>query len=85
MIIVLLPIEIYFWFSVFTFSFNLLFTGNPDPLTNCTVSNQTSHTFQIDCVDGFDGGLEQSFDVALYSAGTNQLITSIKSMYVCKI
>lgn len=55
------------------------FIGRPDPLTNCTVLNHTSTAFQVECVEGFDGGLEQHFVVEVYPMGKRQYTSSIKS------
>lgn len=38
-----------------------LVSGRPSHLQNCTVMNQTSESLQIECMEGFDGGLPQSF------------------------
>lgn len=38
-----------------TVKFSNKFLGKPDPLTNCTVLNQTYNGFQIECTEGFDG------------------------------
>lgn len=53
-----------------------LLIGKPDPVTNCTVFNQTHDGFQIDCVEGFDGGLPQQFILEAYTMGqkTNPII-----------
>lgn len=61
--------------------FNIIPAGRPDPLSNCTVLNVTSNTFQIECLEGFDGGLEQHFVVELYPTGTRNLISSVKSKH----
>ncbi|XP_019891154.1 hemicentin-1 isoform X3 [Musca domestica] len=46
--------------------------GEPDPLVNCTLLNQTSTGFQIECVEGFDGGLQQDFIMEVYVNGTTR-------------
>ncbi|KAL5287698.1 hypothetical protein ACFFRR_008543 [Megaselia abdita] len=46
--------------------------GEPDPLTNCTLLNQTSNGFQIECIEGFDGGLQQDFIMEVYVNGTTR-------------
>ncbi|XP_058116019.1 nephrin [Anopheles ziemanni] len=59
--------------------FNLIPAGKPDPLSNCTILNQTFDMLQIECLEGFDGGLPQDFLVELYVIGNRQLMASIKS------
>ncbi|XP_055918673.1 uncharacterized protein LOC129950777 [Eupeodes corollae] len=46
--------------------------GEPDPLINCTLLNQTSTGFQIECLEGFDGGLQQDFIMEVYVNGTTR-------------
>lgn len=35
--------------------------GRPFPLQNCTVTNHTSDSLHIECLENFDGGLPQGF------------------------
>lgn len=55
------------------------FTGKPDPLSNCTIMNQTFDILQIECIEGFDGGLQQEFLADVYLIGGRHLFSSIKS------
>lgn len=63
---------------MFFFS-SILSKGKPDPLDNCTVLNQTYNGFQIECVEGFDGGLPQEFVVEVYAMGQKQNPIILKS------
>lgn len=56
--------------------------GKPDPLTNCTVSNQTTMVLLLECSEGFDGGLTQTFDVEVFYARTRNLVTNQSSKWV---
>lgn len=62
-----------FHFAVKWFSFHVLsclylylslshlISGRPFALQNCSVSNQSSDSLQVECEPGFDGGLPQQF------------------------
>ncbi|KAG8228131.1 hypothetical protein J437_LFUL000133 [Ladona fulva] len=39
----------------------VLSVSRPFPLQNCSVSNLTSESLHVDCLEGFDGGLPQHF------------------------
>ncbi|XP_053680784.1 neural cell adhesion molecule 2 [Anopheles nili] len=59
--------------------FHLIPAGKPDPLSNCTILNQTFDMLQIECLEGYDGGLPQDFLIELYVIGSRQQMASIKS------
>ena len=51
--------------------FHLIPAGKPDPVTNCTVRNQTYSTLFVGCKKGFDGGLPQGFMLEVLDAQTH--------------
>ncbi|KAF5299118.1 hypothetical protein FQR65_LT09476 [Abscondita terminalis] len=55
--------------------------GKPDPLSNCTVINQTMDSIQVECVEGFNGGLQQMFILEVYDIYLNKLITNISTKH----
>ena len=46
----------------------------PDPVDNCTVINTSSETFYLQCVPGFDGGMDQSFIITVTDSNTNAVV-----------
>ncbi|ALC47181.1 CG14372 [Drosophila busckii] len=53
--------------------FQIVAAGRPFPLQNCTVNNQSMDSLQVDCIEGFDGGLPQSFMLELVELSTLRL------------
>lgn len=49
-------------------------SGKPDSLSNCSIVNQTQDTLEVECDEGFDGGLPQEFVIEMYDADSYQLI-----------
>lgn len=42
-----------------------MFSGRPFPLVNCTITNYTDSGLEVECLESFDGGLPQSFQMEL--------------------
>ncbi|XP_018322471.1 hemicentin-1-like [Agrilus planipennis] len=53
--------------------------GKPDPLANCTILNQTADSLNVDCLEGFDGGLDQFFVMEVYDAQSRKLVSNVTS------
>ncbi|XP_060536558.1 neural cell adhesion molecule 1 isoform X2 [Cylas formicarius] len=41
--------------------FQVVIAGRPSQLQNCSLLNQTTNSLQVDCTEGYDGGLTQTF------------------------
>jgi hypothetical protein len=59
--------------------FQVVPAGKPDQLTNCTVVNQTQYSFQVSCIEGYDGGFPQDFIAELHYAGEKFSLLSLSS------
>lgn len=59
--------------------FQVVPAGKPEPLSNCTVVNQTQYSFHVTCVEGYDGGHPQDFIAELYFAREKFVTASISS------
>lgn len=51
--------------------------GPPEPIQNCSITNQTSATLMLSCDAGDDGGLPQTFHLEVYSMTAEQLIINL--------
>ncbi len=53
--------------------------GVPDPPKNCSISNQTLSSFEIDCAEGYDGGIPQHFKMHVFDIKTRTLLANLTS------
>ncbi|KAB0805670.1 hypothetical protein PPYR_02640, partial [Photinus pyralis] len=53
--------------------------GKPDALSNCSIQNQTTESIFVECVEGFDGGLQQEFIMEIYNVQQHKLVSSVSS------
>lgn len=51
----------------------------PDPPSNCTLTNQTSSSFEVDCSEGYDGGIPQHFKMHVFDIKTHTLLANLTS------
>lgn len=51
--------------------------GPPDQVQNCTLVNQTESSIQVDCTEGYDGGLSQQFTMEVYDNFYQKIITNL--------
>ena len=51
-------------------------TGPPDTPTNCSVVNQTTDSLEVECLPGFNGGLEQHFLLEVIDLQTKVLLAN---------
>ncbi|XP_046451494.1 nephrin-like isoform X1 [Daphnia pulex] len=48
--------------------YHVIPADKPDPVSNCSVSHQSSESLQIACSEGFSGGLPQNFLLEIFTA-----------------
>lgn len=63
-----------------TLNFLFIFTGRPFSLQNCTVSNQSSDSLHVECVEGFNGGLPQGFILELLEMPSSKQVRNLSLM-----
>lgn len=49
------------------------FAGRPDMVHNCTISNTSSNSFAVRCMEGFNGGVTQSFLLVVRESNSQEL------------
>ncbi|KAG4077787.1 hypothetical protein HA402_011216 [Bradysia odoriphaga] len=58
-------------------TFQIVAAGKPFGLQNCTVFNQSSDSLQVECVEGFNGGLPQAFFLELIELSDLRLVRNL--------
>ncbi|XP_037924795.1 synaptogenesis protein syg-2 isoform X2 [Hermetia illucens] len=59
--------------------FHLIAAGKPDSPYNCSLVNQTSESLEVECSEGFDGGLRQWFIMEIFEEDTGILQANVSS------
>ena len=57
----------------------VIIAGRPDPVVNCSISNQSQSSFLVSCSPGFNGGLAQVFGLEVLDAETSRSILNMTS------
>ncbi|CAO1368871.1 unnamed protein product [Diamesa hyperborea] len=53
--------------------FQVILAGLPSTVKNCSISNQTQHSLELQCIPGYDGGLPQVFLLELIASKSGKL------------
>ena len=60
-----------------------LLSGKPEAVQNCSVVNESTDSFTVNCAPGFNGGLPQQFRLGVYlvkpSDGARVLVANLTS------
>lgn len=54
-------------------TFSIMPAGPPDPVHNCSIHNETESAMIVECSDGFDGGIWQTFVIEVFNVDNNQM------------
>ncbi|XP_071037315.1 neural cell adhesion molecule 2 isoform X1 [Parasteatoda tepidariorum] len=57
--------------------FSIVPAGPPEALQNCTVVNHTENSIQVDCMEGYNGGLPQVFTIEVYDVDIGKLRSNV--------
>ncbi|XP_076325207.1 nephrin-like isoform X2 [Tachypleus tridentatus] len=60
-------------------AFKLVPAGPPAAVTNCSLQNQTEHSIELECFEGYDGGLSQHFVMEVHDTTFHKLRANLSS------
>ena len=69
-------------FLIFPFIFS---TVAPEPVANCTTINPSAEHFRLSCKPGFDGGMEQFFEVVVRENNSGALVFNVTTTDIEKL
>ncbi|XP_022245193.1 neural cell adhesion molecule 1-like [Limulus polyphemus] len=59
--------------------FKIILAEPPEPVQNCSIFNRTEELILVECLEGFDGGLEQTFMIEVYTKESGALHAKVSS------
>ncbi|KFM76402.1 hypothetical protein X975_12672, partial [Stegodyphus mimosarum] len=57
--------------------FSIVPAGPPEALQNCTLVNHTENSIQVECIEGYNGGLPQLFTIEVYDVEMGKLRSNV--------
>ena len=66
-------------------NFYLFLTVAPEPVANCTTINPSAEHFRLSCKPGFDGGMEQFFEVLVRENNSGALVFNVTTSDIEKL
>ena len=60
-------------------------TVAPEPVANCTTINPSAEHFRLSCKPGFDGGMEQFFEVVVRESNSGALVFNVTTTDIEKL
>nr|XP_040583949.1 nephrin-like isoform X1 [Lepeophtheirus salmonis] len=60
--------------------FHIIAAGKPEAVQNCSIVNESTDSFGVNCSPGFNGGLPQHFTLAVYKVGEDQSRTLVANL-----
>lgn len=57
--------------------YHIIPAGKPDAVSNCSILNQTFDSLFVSCVEGFNGGLQQSFVIEIWDFHSQHVIRNL--------
>ncbi|CAG4930416.1 unnamed protein product [Parnassius apollo] len=61
--------------------FKIVIADRPSPLQNCSIVNQSSNSLAVECYEGFDGGLPQTFFMEVLELPSLVVRANVSSNY----
>ncbi|GLH08775.1 Nephrin [Gryllus bimaculatus] len=61
--------------------FHIIPAGRPEPPLNCSLTNQTTGSLEVECEEGFDGGLPQTFQLEVFDLESGLLAANVSSRW----
>ncbi|XP_045465735.1 nephrin isoform X2 [Harmonia axyridis] len=59
--------------------FHIITASKPDPPFNCSIVNQTSDSVEVECSEGYNGGLPQYFILEVHEQQGEKLLANVSS------
>lgn len=71
--------QVLLFLSVYFKTNGFFFTGPPEPLQDCKVTNRSSDSLSVECKPGYNGSLLQIFHLEVYNSADESIADNVTS------